>query len=176
MDLIHALTARYCIRQDARGFIELWALLVAVAGAAIALLLSLRRRIGDRTYRLVVVIWAGALTCFLALTLGFALTIFRWCYESAAANLGFVAPNAPAHLDMMSCLSMRVLNLVDGWILIVALSIAAIALLVLAIFRLRSLWRRALTFAGVAVALLFAVASGGLKAFGIYWCQSSRLF
>lgn len=177
MDLIHGLTARYCARQDARGFIELWGLLIAVAGAAIAILLSARRRIGDRKYRLVAYMSASILACVIFLTGGFALTIFWSCYESAPASLGMVVPNSfGTNLNTMVCVSLHAVETIDEWILTSVFFVASLGLLVMGILRVRSIVRRALAFAGGAVALLFALANGGLMLFGLAWCQSSRLF
>jgi hypothetical protein len=170
------LAARYCIRQDANGFIELWLLSVALAGAAVAILLSTRRGIGDRRQRRIAFFWVGALACFLLFTGGFALTIFRWCYESAAPSLGMVLPNAPGKsLDTMICLSPHALAMIHGWILIVVACVAATGLLVLG-FQLKGAVRRAVSIAGGALALLFAAANGGLMVFSASWCQSGRLF
>lgn len=175
--MIQGLAARYCIRQDARGFIELWGLLVALAAGTSAILLSARRRLGDRKYRLAAVIFAGALGCIILFTGGVAVTIFWWCYESAAASLGMVLPNSfGTNLNTMICLSSHAVETIDQWILIVVSLIVAIGLVVLGIFRYKSVVRRAFTFAGAAVALLFAAANGGLMLFALSWCQSSRLF
>ena len=76
----------------------------------------------------------------------------------------------------MICLSPHAVETIDEWILAVVSFIAAIGLIVLGIFRLKNLLRRALTFAGAAVALVFALANGGLMLFGLAWCQSPRLF
>lgn len=176
MDLIHGLSARYCVRQDARGFIELWGLLIALAGAAIAILLSARQRMRDRKYRRAALIWAGILACFILLTGGVALITFWWCYQSAAASLGMPPSSSVTNIDMKICMSSHAVETIDEWILAVVSFIAAIGLIVLGIFRLKNLLGRALTFAGAAVVLVFALANGGLMLFGLAWCQSSRLF
>lgn len=177
MNVIHGLAARYCIRQDVRGFIELWALFLALAGATIALLLAARRHINDRTYRLAALIYAGVLACLTFLTVAFAATIFRWCYESAAASLGMVESNSPTKgLDAMICLSSHALGMMNGWILTVITVAVTIGLLVLAIFRIKRPMGRALAFSGAAVGLVFAFAVGGMMLFSASWCQSSRLF
>jgi hypothetical protein len=164
VDLIHALSAKYCIRQDARGFIELWGLSIALAAAAIAVRREAR-------------VWAGLLACLILLTVVVALTIFWWCYQSATATLGMVLPNSyGTFLNTMSCMSTHAVETIDEWILLVLSFIAAIGLVVLGILRLKSLAGRALTFTGAAVALLFAAANGFLILFGLAWCQSSRLF
>jgi hypothetical protein len=176
VDLIHGLSARYCIRQDARGFIELWALLIALAGAAIAILLSARQRMADRKYRRAALIWTGVLACFILFTGGVALTTFWWCYQSAAASLGMPPSSSATNIDMKICMSLHAVETIDEWILAVVSFIAAIGLIVLGIFRLKNLLRRALIFAGAAVVLVFALANGGLMLFGLAWCQSPRLF
>ena len=175
MDVIHALAARYCVRQDARGFIELWGLFVGLAGGAVAIALRLRSGIADKTRQRTAWFAFGVLACFLALTGGVAWAIFRWCYESAPASLG-MASNAPGNVDLKICLTMHALETIDGWMLIVVACLAALGLLVLGIFQSKSVVRRAVSFAGAAAALLFAIASGGLIFFGISWCQSQRLF
>lgn len=171
MDVIHALSARYCIRQDARGFIELWLLAVLLAGAIVAIWRGIR----DRQRKRMAMFWVAALTCAIVFTCGFGLTIFRWCYESAAPSLGMMVPDAPKGIDAMICFSSHARELIDGWILIVVSCIAAIALLVLG-FRGKGVLRRAVSFAGSGLGLLFATANGGLMLFGVSWCQSSRLF
>lgn len=176
MHLIQSLTARYCLRQDARSFIELWALSIALAGTVVAIYLSRRHRMADRNQRRVVLTSTAILTCFAALTLALGLAIFRWCYESAAATLGVILPDASGNLDFMSCLNLHALETADGWIVIVVSGIVAIGLLALAMFRLKGRVRRALTFIAGAAALFFAVGNVGLVLFGISWCQSSRLF
>jgi hypothetical protein len=110
------------------------------------------------------------------LTAGVASTIFWWCYQSAAASLGMPPSSSGTNLDMMICLSPHAVETIDEWILAVVSFIAAIGLIVLGIFRLKNLLRRALTFAGAAVVLVFALANDGLMLFGLAWCQSPRLF
>jgi hypothetical protein len=87
-----------------------------------------------------------------------------------------MAPASGTNLDMMICSSSHAVETIDEWILFVLSFIAAIGLVILGIFRIERLARRALTFAGAGVALLFALANGGLMLFGLAWCQSSRLF
>jgi hypothetical protein len=149
--------------------------LIALAGAAIVILLSARQRVGDRKDRLAAFIWAGALGCVMLFSAGVASTIFWWCYQSAAASLGMPSSSG-TNLNMMICLSPHAVETIDEWILAVVSFIAATGLIILGIFRLKNLLRRALTFAGAAVALVFALANGGLMLFGLAWCQSSRLF
>lgn len=175
MDIIHALSARYCTRQDARGFIELWLVAVALVAGAVAIVRSIRRGIPDERRRGSALFGLGVLVCLLLFTGGFAFTIFRWCYESAAPSLGMIVPNAPAGIDAMICLSSHALEMIDGWILIVVSCVAAAALLVLG-RQLKGTLRRALSFAGAAAVALFATANGGLMLFGASWCQSQRLF
>jgi hypothetical protein len=176
VDPIHGLAARYCIRQDARGFIELWGLLIALAAAETGVLLS-ARRMGDRKHRVWTRIWAAVLGCAILLSGAVALILFRWCYESAAASLGVVLPNTPlANLDMKICMTSHAFETINNWITIVVPVIAAVGLAQLAFLRFSGVAGRVLTFAGAAVALLFAAASGGLMLFGLGWCQSSRLF
>jgi hypothetical protein len=175
VDVLHALAARYCVRQDARGFLELWGLSVGLAGGVVAIASRLRRGIPDKTrYRAGWVV-LGVLACLLALTGGVAWTLLRWCYESAPAALG-MASNAPPNVDFKICLAMHALETIDGWVLIVVACLATIGLLVLGIFQSKSAVRRALSFTGAAAALLFAIANGGLILFGVSWCQSQRLF
>jgi cytochrome bd-type quinol oxidase subunit 2 len=176
VDVIHGLALRYCVRQDARGLIALWALLVALTAGAVTLLRSLRRDIGDRTRRRMVVFAFAALACFILLTVGVGGTIFRWCYESAAPSLGLVAPDVPRGIDALVCLSPHAVGMMSGWILIVLACLVSIGLLALGVLRLRGAVRRALAFAGAGVALLFALADVGLMLFSISWCQSQRLF
>lgn len=169
------MSARYCIRADARGFIELWLVLVALAGGVVAIVRFLRRGIVDPRSRRAALFGVGVLACLILFTAGFAFTIFRWCYESAAPSLGMMVPNAPKGIDAMICLSSHALEMIDGWILIVASCITAAGLLVLG-WQLKGTLRRALSYAGAAAAALFATANGGLMLFGASWCQSQRLF
>lgn len=176
VDVIHGLAARYCVRQEARGLVELWALLVALTAGTVALLRSVRRGIGDRTHRRVAISAAAALACFILLTVVVGGTIFRWCYESAAPSLGLVAPDAPRGIDALVCLSPHAVGMMSGWILIVAACLVALGLVALGVLRFKGAARRALAFAGAGAALLFALADGGLMLFSISWCQSQRLF
>jgi hypothetical protein len=150
--------------------------LVALAAAAIVILLSARQRIGDRKYRRAARTWTGVLACFILLTGGVALTTFWWCSESAAASLGMPPSSSATNIDMKVCMSMHAVETIDEWILAVVSFIAAIGLIVLGIYRLKNLLRRTLAFAGAAMALIFALANGGLVLFGLAWCQSPRLF
>lgn len=174
MNVIHALAARYCVRQDARGLVELWALLVLLTAGTVALLRSGRRGIGDQTR--VAVFAAASLACFVVLTVGVGGTIFRWCYESAAPSLGLVAPDTPRGIDALVCLSPHAVGMMSGWILIVLACVVTIGLLALGFVRCKGAARRALAFAGAGAAFLFVLAAGGLMLFSISWCQSQRLF
>lgn len=176
MDVIHGLAVRYCVRQDARGLVELWALLVALTAGTAALLRSLRRGIEDRTRRSVAVFAFATLAGFIVLSVAVAGTILRWCYESAAPSLGLVAPNTPRGIDALVCLSPHAVGMMSGWILIVLACLVAIGLLALGVLRLKGAVRRALAFAAAGVAFLFALADAGLMLFSISWCQSQRLF
>jgi hypothetical protein len=171
------LAARYCLRQDARGFLELLAFLVVLAAAAVATLRSMRRRAADADYRRAASVWAGGLACAFVLSLGVGLTIFRWCAESAGPALGVVLPTSPqSGLDAMICYSMNAVRLIEGWIVVVVAAIAAIGLFAVGVFARRSWVSRAVALAGAVVALLFATASGFLILFSMSWCQSHRLF
>jgi len=164
VDLIGGLAAKYCIRQDARGFIELWGLSIALTVGAIATLRSSR-------------FFASVLIFFVLAGGGVALATFWSCYESAGPSLGVVLPNSPARgLDAMICLSSHAVENIEGWILLVVSIVVACGLAVLGVLGPKSLTRRALVFAGAAAALLFAIGLGALLLFGISWCQSSRLF
>jgi cytochrome bd-type quinol oxidase subunit 2 len=176
VDVIHGLAARYCVRQDARGIVELWGLLVALTAGTVAILRFVRHGSGDRTRRRVAVSAAAALACFIVLTVGVGGTIFRWCYESAAPSLGFVAPDTPRGIDALVCLSPHAVGMMNGWILIVLTCLVAIGLLALGIVRCKGAARRALAFGGAGAAFLCALAGGGLMLFSISWCQSQRLF
>ncbi len=136
---------------------------------------ALRRETGDRTHRRIAMLGTGVLACLVVLTVGFAVTVFRWCYLSAAPSLGLVPPDAPHGIDAMICLSTHIVEITNGWILIVAAFVAATGLIALGVFQ-KSAVRRAVSFAGSAAAVLFAVADGGLMLFGVSWCQSQRLF
>lgn len=163
MDLIAGLAARYCIRQDARGFIELWGLVLVLAAAAVAM--------RSKPW------WAAAFACVILITAAFGAAIFWSCTVSAPASLGMVVANPyGTNLDTMICVSSHAVETIDEWIWIVASFAAATGLIALGILRFRKLLARGLAFAGSAVLLIFAAASGGLLLFGVSWCQSSRLF
>ena len=175
--MIAGLAARYCVRQDARGFIEIWGLVLVLAAAASAILVSARRKAADGRYRRVAYVCAGILACFIVLSGGFALAIFRWCYESAAASLGMVDLSSPtAGLDWKICMSMHAVETLREWIVLVVSCILAAGLIVLGIVRFKRLMSRALALAGAAAALLFVAVVGFFMLFGFGWCQSSRLF
>lgn len=177
VDVLHSLAARYCIRQDARGFIALWALIVALASATLGLFFAARRRVADRRDRFAAFAFAGALGCLTVLTAAFGLTIFRWCYESAAASLGMTSASPTGkQIDSLICLSPHAVELIGSWILAIVSLVAALALLLVGVFRLRKPLQKALTFGGAAAALLFAMVNVGFMLFSISWCQSPRLF
>lgn len=163
MDVLHAWALRYCVRQDARGFIELWALVVALAAAA----LSIRRTSSFA---------AAALACAAVLSAGFGLMVFGWCYESAAPSLGLVVGAPPKNINFMTCIYPHVVETIDGWIAIVLSCVGGVALVLLGISRRKSALHRALSFVGAVAVFLFAIVSVGGLLFGISWCQSSRLF
>lgn len=163
MDVIHALALRYCVRQDARGFVELWALVVTLAAAALWI---------RRASRFA----AGALVCLIVLSAGFALIMFRWCYVAAAPSLGLVIGTPPKNINFIVCMYPHVVENIDGWIVIVLSCVATIGLVLLGIAQRKSAPRRVLSFVGAVAAFLFAIANFGLLLFGISWCQSSRLF
>ena len=164
MDLIGGLAAKYCIRQDARGFIELWGLSIALTAGAIATLRSSR-------------FFAGVLVLLVLASGAIGSIVFWWCYRSAGPALGVVLPDSPrTGLDAMICLSSHAVENIEGWMLLVVSIVVACGLAVLGVLGPKSLTRRALIFAGAAAALLFTIGLGGLLLFGISWCQSSRLF
>jgi len=163
VDVFHALTARYCVRQDARGFIALWAVVVALAAAAAG-----TRRVSRFA--------AVALASLIVLSVGFASIVFRWCYESAAPSLGLVVGTPGKGLDAIVCLSPHAVEMIYGWIAIVVSCVAAIGLVLFGISQRKSALRRGLSFGGAVAALLFAAANFAFMLFGIAWCQSQRLF
>jgi len=163
VDVLHAWALRYCVRQDARGFIELWALVVALAAAA----LSIRRASSSA---------AVALACLVVLSVGFGLITFSWCYEAAAPSLGLVVGAPPKNINFMTCIYPHVVETIDGWIVIVLSCVAGVALVLLGIAQRRSASRRAFSFVSAVAVFLFAIINVGGLLFGISWCQSSRLF
>ena len=177
MDPLHVLSAKYCLRQDARGFIELWALLVALAAATVALLGTVRQKTVERARRLASLTGAAIVACLLLLTGAFGATVFRWCYDSAAPSLGFVPPTTPGKgIDTLICLSSHAVATIDGWIVFVAACLLAAGLAIWGIFRLTRPLHRVLAVTGAAITSFAALADGALLLFGVSWCQSQRLF
>lgn len=162
MNPIDSLAARYCVRQDARGFIEAWAFVVALAVLAVGM-----RRAGA--------LWRGALGCVAILTAAFALAVFRWCQESAAASLGYVAGDV-SNIDAKICYSSHAVETIEGWLAIAAALLAAVGLSILGVRRRKSLVQAGLCVFGALVALFFAIIGCALLVFSLSWCQSHRLF
>ena len=155
------LSARYCARQDATAFIELWALLLVLIAAAVVT----RKR--SRVY-------SGTLVVFAALTAAYGSSIFYGCSMTAANEQGLGSDLAASTFNILRCLGNDALGTATGWALLVVLCLAAIALLVLGVVRWKAL-TRVLAFAGSAVLLILTFALAFFLVFGFSWCTSQRL-
>lgn len=160
--MLFRLSAQYCVRQGASAYLELWAFLLLLAGAAI-----LTRRFSR--------VSSGVLTLLAVLTGGVGASIFYGCSMTAAADQGLGWFGDRAWYTPLHCLGQNALGNATGWCLIVATCLGAILLLRLGIIR-RKPSARVMAFAGSAVLLVFAFAQGFFFTFGWSWCTSSRLF
>ncbi len=160
-----SLGARYCARQDAHAFMWLWALLLALAGAA-----WIVRRRGRRFE-------ASVLRFFAVCTGALGLAIFYGCYASAPYTMGLGAPNVSAtNLTALTCLSNGAFSRTIVWTVIALSCSAAAGLIAWGRRRGKPAALRAFLYAG-AVLLLLVAAAAGFGAFFVFaWCSSSRLF
>lgn len=156
------LSVRYCVRQDATAFLELWALLLALAGAAVALRSTARA-------------WSRGLLCCAALIAAVGASIIIGCTMTGAADQGQGWDFSPAWYTPLRCMGYDALWSVNNWCSIVIFAIAGIALLQLGIVR-RKTATRVFAFSGSAVLLILTLLSGFFLLFGYSWCSSSRLF
>ena len=156
------LSAQYCARQNATAFLELWALLLVLSGAAVT-----ARQFGLR-------FCAGALFFFALLTGIIAASTFYGCSATAANEQGLPSDLAASMYTFLRCLGTDVFEMVQGWVLFVGSTNAAIALVVLGIRRRRAAVRVP-AFAGAALLVILALAFGFFLLFGFSWCESQRL-
>jgi hypothetical protein len=166
------LSAQYCARQNATAFLELWGLLLVLCGAAAATLFAARRLGSDRQFA--ARFCAGALLLFALLTGILAASTFYGCTATAASEQGLTSDLPAGTFTVLRCLGTSVLGMVNGWVLLVVTSIAAIALVVLGIFRQRAAVRVP-AFAGATLLVILAFAFGFFLLFGFSWCESQRL-
>lgn len=166
------LSAQYCARQDATSFLELWALLLLLCAAAAATLLLARRQ--GTNPNIAVRFCFGVMLLFALLTGLFAASIFYGCSATAANEQGLPSNLAAGAYTFLRCLGTDVLGMVQGWVLLVASTIAAIALAGYATVRRRPAVRIP-AFGGALLLILLAIASGFFLLFGFSWCTSQRL-
>ena len=156
------LSAGYCVRQGASAYLELWAFLLLLAGAAIVTRRSSR-------------VLSGTFVAFALLTTALGISMFYGCSMTAASEQG-LGTDMPAHTySLLRCLGQGTFGMATGWIALAVECLATIVLFVLAIVRWRKIAR---VFAFIGSALLFALSCAGafLLFFGFSWCTSSRLF
>jgi hypothetical protein len=135
VDVIPWLSVRYCARQDATGLLELWALTLVLAGAAVAILLAARLKSGRPNHQSATRLLAGGILFFALLTGALALFIIYGCSMTAAGSQGLLSDLPARTLTMLQCLNGDVLATVGAWVLLVGSAIAALQLLVLGIVR-----------------------------------------
>ena len=155
-------SAQYCVRQGASAYLELWAFLLLLAGAAI--ITRSRSRALSRTF-----------IAFAVLTGLQATSTFYGCSMVAPSEQGLGTDLPGGTYTILRCLGWEPFGTATGWIIFAAECIVAIVLFVLAINR----WKRAgkvLGFIGSALLTIVACFSGFLLYFGFSWCTSSRLF
>lgn len=173
MEITPWLSTQYCARQHATASLELWGLVLVLAGAAIATLFAARRmRRTDR--RSAARVCAGAFLFAALLTGVLAAAIFYGCTTTAASLQGLGSDLPAATFGMLSCLNSQALGLVHGWMLLVGSFVAAIVLLVLGIVRWNAA-ARIVAFIAAALLVFLTFAVGLLLIFGFSWCTSQRL-
>ncbi|HZZ00703.1 MAG TPA: hypothetical protein VFE36_14130 [Candidatus Baltobacteraceae bacterium] len=154
--------AQYCARQGATAYLEMWALLLVLAGAAI---------LTRRTSRFL----AGTFVVFAALTGILGTSMFYGCSVSAPAEQGLGTNLPAATYGILRCFGHDVGYTAYGWVLFVLSCGGAIALFVFGIIR----WKqagRALAIIGAALLAMAAFAVSFFLLFAFSWCASSRLF
>ena len=166
------LSAQYCARQNAAAFLELWGLLLVLCGAAVATLFVARRLGSERQFG--ARFCAGSLFFFALLTGILAASMFYGCSATAASEQGLGSDLAAGTFTILRCLGTDVLSTVQGWVLLVGSSIAAIALVIWGLFRRRAAVRVP-AFIGAALLVVLAFAFGFFLLFGFSWCASERL-
>ena len=165
VDVIWGLGARYCVRQDAHAFAWLWALFLALAGAAFVI----RRR--GRPFE------AAALLFFAVCTGALGLAIFYGCHASAPYSMGLGEPSiSAARLTTVTCLAKDASSTAILWTFVALSCSGALGLAAWGRARGRSAAFRACLYAGAALLLLFAAAAGFTLFFDFSWCLSRRLF
>ena len=172
MSVLQWLSAQYCARQNATAFLELWAMLLVLCGAAAAMRFAAPQLAKDRPFA---VRFCTAALLFVALLTGiFAASIFYGCTATAASEQG-LGSNLPAGTyTLLRCLGTNMFDLVQGWLLFAGCCIAAIALLVLGAVR-RRIAVRVPAFIGSGLLAVAALACGFFLIFGFSWCESQRL-
>ena len=166
------MSAQYCARQDATAFIELWGLILVLCGAAAVTMFAARRFVGGTQFA--ARFCTGALFFFAILTGLLAASIFYGCSATAASEQGLGSNLSARTYTTLRCLSTDVLSTVQGWVLLVGLSIAAIVLIVLGILRRRAAVRVP-AFTGAALLAILAFACGFFLLFVFSFCESQRL-
>ncbi|MBV8283161.1 MAG: hypothetical protein JO241_06235 [Candidatus Eremiobacteraeota bacterium] len=167
MDVISAVAARYCLRADARAYLELWGLFAALIGCGITVLV--RRQRAARPI-------AVSLFVLALMTAAVTAALFYACHSTAAASHGLVLPTLPANSSWLECITSNASGLAIDWIAIVLSGIAAVALLLAAKFRWTRVWPRIFAGVGAGVLVLFAVAAVLGVLWTSAWCGSNRLF
>ncbi len=143
----------------------LWALLLALAGAAFVV-----RRRGKRFEACVLLLLA---VCTGAL--GF--TVFYACYGSAPYSMGLGAPGVPAaRLTAFTCLSQGAFALASIWTIVALSCSAAIDLVTWGRSRGKTAPLRASAYVGAAILIVLAAIAGFAVFFNFAWCSSRRLF
>lgn len=154
--------AQYCVRQGATAYLEMWALLLAFAGAAV---------VTRKTSRAL----SGTYVAFAVLTGVLGVVTFYGCSMTAAGEQGMGTDLPSGTYTILRCLGYDVYSLANTWLLFAVSCTAAIALLVFGLIR----WKkaaRAYAFTGSALLTIAAFAFAFFLAFGFSWCSSSRLF
>ena len=172
MEVLPLLSSQYCARQNASAFLELWALLLVLCGAAVVTLFAARRLGGDRQFGLR--FCAGSLFFFALLNVVITASMFYGCSATAASEQGRPSDLAANTFTLLRCLGTDVFEMVQGWVLFAGSTNAAIALVVFGIRRRRAAIRVP-AFAGAALLLILALAFGFFLLFGFSWCESQRL-
>ena len=164
--------SQFCARQNATAFLELWALVLVLCGAAAVTLFIARQLEGSR--RTAARCCAAALLALAALTGVLLVSGFYGCSATAPSNQGLPSQLPAATFTLLRCLGVDVFALANGWILFTASCIAAIVLLASALVRWRGA-RGVVALLGSAVCVLAASAIGFFLVFAFSWCRSERL-
>ena len=163
MSVISALSARYCVRQDAHAFMWLWGLLLILIGAALALRRS--------SWLLRMVLLAFALG-----TVALGAGILYACTAYAPLSLGLAVPISATDLTRIMCLSKDPFGTAIPWTVVVLSCSGAVALVLRSRASGKTATSRAFAYIGAALLVVIAVACVLLAIFSFGMCGTTWVY